>query len=1829
MKMNNRYLSITLLTMLLSMGILRVFGQGLDFASRLKSAIEKVQKEADKDPDTFKSNVAQLEKDWGDRKNHAEQSVVHAMLGSAYREMKWTHITDYDEETRGDYDQKREDHFSHVLDDMEALADAKASTYSVFLAEKGKDSSLYGGDMLSVMIDFLMENATLTREQKADIYEKAFTLYQKRGNLNGYGLMKRKWFQEKREVESQYGNLTYEQHKDSLYQLMQELKKEEVGADLALEYWRTFLWGDEGILFLKWAVDNIGNSRRKSEVKMELENLLQPKVSMSRVDDMMANRPFSMRLNFWNCERATMTVRKYAGRTQTKDGYAELKLTGDVMEKQEVVLAMDSTNMARKAKDLPIEGYAETSMTLPPGHYVCVAEALGKKSVSEFRVSTIRIIRTDKNKESYQVFVLDNETGRPLKGVKVQWRYKLPAADKRTEGWEDRDIDGEKVTGEDGMVELSKNWYIRAFRTKDDLTTWEHRYNNWRGHPGHDIRVNFRIMTDRSIYRPGQTVQASAFVFRQIGDDVKVVPDHKLTLTVEDAKWKKLTTIDLVTNEYGTASFEIPLPEDCEVGVLHMRLNNEGNQSYSETVRVEEYKRPTYEVSFGGNRTGHFGEVLEAEGTAMMFAGVPVQDAQVHYTIEYASVDFKRWWFDTHWIQQSEGDLVTDDEGHFRVPVTLSDEHLTTRWNVMRFRIKATVTDVAGESHDAEWTVNASKREFALDLTVDNVADLGKDTYFKVNAFDLNREKVTVKGKYFIKYDYDKVVAEGDFTSGDSILLPKNLTLGARYTVRVKAYESDSTEVNDEASFTPFNSTLAITEVGRWGMNDKFRPKDEPTEQNFIYTEQNTFTEGGSADIYFTTRETDAYIIYRVYNEKGLIDHQVGVTDGTMKHLRLPYRKEWGEGIEVDILYVRNGQYNRMIERFDLVRPDKRLKLEWATFRDKLQPGQQEQWTLTVTNKDGKRVSGAEMMAVLYDASLDRIYSHYWGFGLGFSRFIPNPSTSCTSLLTFPSFNLHGKSSDEHSYRRTFDALTTYEHDRYLRMNKAAGGRVYEVLESRAMVMAPEDGFGGMAMDRNTGYDTGEEETVMGAPVATEEAAVPEENFDNATIRENFAETAFFLPHLISDAKGNVNIQFTLPESLTEWKFMGFAHTQDVDYGTIRSTAVARKEFMLRPNMPRFVRWGDEAVVASSIINQGEQPLKGAVRMRLIDPKTDAVLLTQEKAFEVEAGKTVGIDFRFDVLEDWTDLDCEIIAVSGNVSDGEKNHLPVLSTKKMMVESVPYYIIGNAEGTEVSKTMDLSKLYNENSPTATNRVLKVEYTDNPAWMCIEALRSVKNPEEDDAIDFAASLYANTRLVELLQTFPIMEKHENSDELKKRTALAETKLADLQNGDGGWSWFKGMSSSFYTTMAVCEHLAKLPTPNDKVKKMLDSGMKYLDRYELDSYQSRLKRKIKIWPYDSDCRYLYICAQMPDRPVSKDIQKMREDYLNKMEKAPRDLTIYGAANAAYTFRAFGHVKAADQFVDFLKDYTVEKPGQGRFYATDAAYYSWMDYRIPTQVAAMKAIHQRDKKDPILNDMQLWLISQKQVQKWDNPMNTIDVADFLLKVSPMETFHENKKPVLIVDGTQLTDMDYGTINTERDELEGREANLILEGNVLADTPEELLRDGVQQLQVKKETPSISWGAAYATFLEDVGNLKLYATNELKIQRKLYVQKAGSTTWDDFDPATPLKVGDKVRIRHIITADRDMDFVRVSAQHPACLEPLRHLSGYQNLGGRGGYLSIHDARFDLFFDWFTRGTSTVDMDYSIVREGSYQVGVSTVECVYAKQFGGHTEGLKVNVKR
>lgn len=1808
MNFNNRFLYVFLLTVLFSASTLASFSKDVKFASKMKGAIEKVQQEAKKDPDTFKANVAQLEKEWGERTNPVEQSVVHALLGSAYAEMTWTSITDFDEETRHDYEQKRNEHFSHVLDDMEALADAKSSGYKEFM-EEGEDAVLFENDMLSVMIAFVENEARWDNYRLLDAYEKVAQLYRMRGNQNACALMKLKAWSLRRRVEKKYGRISAEQYKDSVYQLLQEVKDEEVGADVALEYASSLSSRDEIFLFLQWAKENVAKSRCSKNLQ-NLEDMLCPEVQFHNYGKtvLLAGKPSTLQFEYWNCDRFTLTVRHYTGEALNKDGEKTLRENGAVVEEKEIVFGTDVKNAERKAKGLPVEGVSEAELTLPVGRYVLVAKSDWGKSVQEVRVTSLHVMIQEKDKENVLVYVVDNVTGRPVEGVKVQCRKSLPNTGERTDGWESQNAVQEVLTNAEGVAEVKANMQIRAVKDERDYTEYI-KPSVWKNYVQENIQKTCRVMTDRGIYRPGQVLKGTVFVYNQEGVEAKVAAEESVVLKARDSQGKDVALLHLVTNEYGTASFELSLPEDCALGNLALQTEVAG-QSSNTTVKVEEYKRPNFDVTLEGKKAGRFGQNLEVEGRAMLLAGVPLQGASVHYVVECVASPF-RWWLGNdgeEWNQVAEGELVTGENGEFLIPLFLTDEYRKDDRSLVRFRVKALVTDMSGETHEGEWGINVSDEEYVLETDVANVVDLAKDGTFKVEAYNANREKVGLQGDFQILHA-DKVVATGRFKTNEKTELPEGLRLGVHYALVASVVDGRGRKVENRKEFIAYSSDLPATDFSALGFKEKFRESGDLSEEDFFVTGSLDFEEGGTVDLYFSTQETDAYIICNVYGIDGLIESYVAVTDGTMQHIRLQHRKEWGESIFIQMMYVRNGHFFSQSRTLVIAAPEKELKLEWATFRDKLQPGQQEQWRLTVTDRDGKRVSGAEMMAVLYDAALDRICPHDWYFRLYYYH--PTPFSTCVHASgKFSWFGLDGTRQNATPYVRTFDKLRGFVHDRFVR---GFGASAVFMGKSAGVDMALRGRIAGLQLN------VLEENAVM--TMGTEEEATMD--FENAAIRNDFAETAFFLPHLVSDQDGVVDVQFTLPESLTEWRFLGFAHTKDVDYGTIKASAVARKNFMLRPNMPRFVRWGDGVVLSSSIVNQSELAQKGSVRLRLIDSGTGEVVFEEERPFFVEAAQTDVVEFEFEVREGWNDLDCEIVAVSGIVSDGEKNRLPVLSTKQEVVEAVPFYVMGVEDGA-VEKTVNLSALYNGQSSTATNRDLKVEYTDNPVWMCIEALRSVQNPVNDNAIDFAVSLCANARLLNLMETFPMLEKYEDKEELRQRMQMAENKLFGLQQADGGWSWFKGMDGNYYITLAVCEMLSEMGTLNERVEEMLKQGMVFLDKREMESYRNRLRLGQEIIS-ESAIRYLSLVASQPQRPVDRELQKMHRKYLSLLEKKRDALTIYGVAKAACLLRQFQREKSADKFVDLLKEYMVEKPGQGRFFASDAAYYSWMDYRIPTQVAAIKAISQRNRKDACLTDMVLWLVAQKQVQKWDNPLNAIDIAEVLLHISPTEMFFTAEMPRMSIDGVPLTRMEVGTINERRDELEGRDAELAMQGRVLAAVPAEMLDKGVDSLTISKATPGISWGAAYATFVEDIEQLKPYRTDELKIQRKIYVQSAAGGEWMVWKEGNSLHVGDRLKIRHMVSADRDMDFVKLSAQHPACLEPVRQLSGYQPLGGRSGYLSVRDAGFDVFFDKFTRGTSTVDVEYYIVREGAYEVGISTVECEYAKQFGGHTGGQKV----
>ncbi len=1800
------------------------FGRGKDFASVLKADVVKLQKASDKDPETFKDGVATLEAKYASVKNPVERSVAHAMLASCYAEMGTSGLADFDREVTALFQKKKAEHLSHVLDAPEALAEARVKDYAALFLS-GDDDGMYGNDMLAVLTRYVCDAAEWGadgKKMRIDACEKAFSLYRRRGNMDGYGLMKMRWIESVSGAPKSLGGISASAAADSLHALLMEVKDAEVGADVAMEYCdalgNRMAGSDDGqcrdskILFLKWALAHVAKSKSTPALQQELNVLLRPRVEVGTLRVGAAGCPAEVTVDMWHCDNVRLTVRRYAGEKQLKDGSSQLLLSGEVVESRFVSLAIDSANAARQKQGLPLCGKATAEFALPAGRFVMVAEACGERDVQRFHVSSMCVMAAPLNDSVARYVVADIVTGRPLKGVRVLCG----------DGLADDDIWTGKAYGKKGVKTLvtddegavcAGSW-VCAVKDDDDFTNvlspYYKMYRPWT-HEG----LKASVMTDRSIYRPGQTVKAALIAYVQHGDVLHVADDASLSVAV--SMGDKRDTLRVVTNAMGSASFDYVLPDDGHVGTVSFAVLDGKSRLGSSYVRVEEYKRPTFDVKMEGDTRGAFGQAVRVTGVAEMFAGAPVQGAKVSYQVSCRPAS--RWFGGWDYIDDARGSTQTGDDGRFSVPVVLTDEYVSDDARAMAFRVNVVVTDVAGETHEAEWRVYVGEPFGHYDVRdagrMLNLA--GKDSLV-VDACDVNGKRVALKSRYRLMHG-DKLCAEGSFVSGDPLYMPQGLRPGVQYRLCVESADTAVRMSAMEYELVTYSTAVPELRCGSAVSGVAVRKYDDVRESDVLYAEKSTFEAGKGIDLYMSTRETDACVYINVVGEHGLVNHYAVVTDGSMKRLSLPYSPEWGECMAVSMMYVRGGKHCFKSLTFTLAEPDNKLSLEWKTFRNRLEPGQKETWTLTVRDKDGHGVSGAELMAVLYDASLDRISGHSWSFSTSFGR--SGLRWHFDDMVSVPdeaSLSISGRLGSVDVRQRRFASFVPFEHDRFARIGNftAASPR----FKGRGMVLA-EAAYGsqrvassGMVMSDSMAGDE-EADAGEGADVAS---------LSDAPMRTNFAETAFFLPHLMSDAKGDVRIAFTLPESLTEWQFLGLAHTADVRHGSIAAQAKAQRALMLRPSMPRFVRRGDRVVIAASVVNMDDAALDGSVRMRLIDAATGQTLHEESRRVSMPAGKTVAVDFAFDVDRAWNDIDCEMTVASGDKGDGERNPLPVLPAERMVTETVPFFIKGDADGGKVTKDIDLSALFNGNSPSADSRSMKVEYMDGPAWMCIEALRSVKNPETDDAVSWSAALAANASLAELLRAFPVMERYESADSLRRSVAKAEDKLAGLQKADGGWAWFNGMESNRYVTLAVCESMVETPSLSPRMSSMLRRGVAYLDSVMLTAYKQRRADDLAVMGNDM-LRYLSVAARTGLDGVSREVSKMRSAYAKMAEKDVGNLTIYGVARTSLMLRDCGRVKAADRLVGILKDYTVEKPGLGRFYATDAAYYSWMDYRIPTQLAAMRAIMRKDSADAFLPDMLLWLVAQKQVQRWDNPMTAIEVARLLQAIEPLDNLREVSLPVISVDGAAPLSMERGVADGGRERLEEREPALALEGCVVAEVPEEALAGGVSSMKVEKGGRGVSWGAVHASFSENADSLKAYAAGELAVGRKCYVQRGGVGEWMPCGEDIALRVGDRVRVRHVVTADRDMDFVKVSSQYPACFEPVSQLSGYRWMGGRGGFVSVHDSCVDMFFDWFTRGTATLDVEYYVARVGEYGMGFATVECEYAKQYGGHTAGQRV----
>ena len=1489
----------------------------------------------------------------------------------------------------------------------------------------------------------------------------------------------------------------------------------------------------------------------------------------------------------------------------------------------------------------------DTTLTIQApqaGIYFLKAVPDGKKGVSDgtlMNVTALKTIYRPLPDGTLELVVVDAVSGQPVSEAEVTI-YTEKGGGYSPQQTYQADKQG---TLKLDFLNSNKYWY-NAHTAADNampiLNLWKNDYY----YKESKRKEVLQLFTDRSIYRPGQTVYVSGLAYEMEKDSTRVLADKKYTVSLYDANNNETGKVEVRTNGFGSFSGQFVLPSPCLTGYFSLRAADT-----SVSFKVEEYKRPTFDVTFEPVKVEYqVGDSIEVVGMAKTFAGAPVQNARVHYNISrsYAWV----WRFMGRGSARWEGEAMTDADGKFSVPVHFeidSDRRESPLW-YYTYNIQADVTDGAGETQQANLSLPLGSTSMVLNM--DNLPDnlvKEKKLEIKLTAMNLSGEPVDTPVTYqVVEMEEQK---DGQEKEGRKVLTGTVEANKSFVPEAIYALPSGNYRLKLSAKDTQGRECTASKNFLLFSLNDK-RPPFVITD--WFYQDGLEFDAASPATVYIGSSEKNVYLLYDVFaGNKRLESKRIELSDSVVS-FRFPYKKEYGDGILVSMAFVKDGRLYSHNARIMKPAPEKKLQLKWTTFRDKLRPGQQEEWKLTVLYPDGSPAE-AEMLATMYDASLDKIYSaHKLDFGVDFHYVVPltywNTSYMRNAYLyvDFPLKRLRAVPLE-------YSELIIPSTGRMEAMVVGYGGSPRATLagalkirgRSAANAVMNQEAVTDMVLQEEMVETSAQEKVEMGS---SEELA----ETGDIQIRENFAETAFFYPQLRTNEKGEVSISFVLPESLTRWKFMGLAHTRNVDYGKIEATATASKEFMLQPNMPRFVRVGDKANIAASLMNLSDKGVKGTVRMELFNPETEKVFYSQKQKFDVKGGETGHVNFTFEVGDKYAVMACRMVADGDTFSDGEQRYIPVLTDKQWVTETVPLNV--NGEG---AHTFSLENLFNKHSKTASEQRLTVEFTAHPAWYAVQALPVVANPQNEDALSWATAYYAhslaacivkeNPRIKQIFdswkaqsgtkETFmsnlqknqelknillaetPWLTEATNEAEQKQRIAtlfdlntmnsqlaVSVEKLGELQNADGAWSWYKGMQGSRYVTTQVMEMLVRLNAlthqdADSRMQPMIQKGFEYLGKQAAEEYKSmkeaEKKGAVGLRPSEQVLRYLYICVLDGKAPVDK---KVNQYFIDKLSGEGKELTIYGKALGAIILQQAGKVAEAKLFMQSLMEYSVVTDEMGRYFDTPKARYSWFSYKIPTEVAAMEAIQRITKDTKAIDEMKRWLLKQKQTQTWETLIATAD-AVYALMATGASDLLANTGGVEITLGKEM-------IRTPVDDAIGYIKKTVI-GDVM----------NIKKVRVDKEGTGMGWGAVYAQYLESMDQIGEQG-NGLSVSRQLYKGD------EALNESAPLKVGDKITVRLTVKADRDMDFVQIKDDRAACMEPLQAVSGFRWSNGLGYYQATKDASTQFFIDQMRKGTYVIEYQVYVNRTGEYQTGIATVQSAYAPEFGGHTGGYRVMVE-
>lgn len=1844
----------------------------------IKNLILKMKEQMEVNDDQFPELIKEVESYTNSLADSASVAVLHSMLAEMYQNYyqrnQWTinqrtQLSGYIPEdirvwTSNLFTDKIKEEIDLSLRPTALLQNTPVSKFKDIL-EIGKDSQT----LRPTLYEFLAFRA-LDIQPTVQIYKDLIAFQNKEPNMKSVLLTEldylRFLYGDKRDKES------FEAYMNALDELYRNLASQNYAAEILIakldlvsgsmfRYVST-QWDSikaEEVKLCEEGIKRYSGYPRTAILKNRLAQLEQPTLSVSTNNTVYPGQQLGIKLEYKNVQkvivqiyRSSKTPLQAAAHTSAKKSSGST--LGQLVNEKTFSLLLPNT-------------YSQQDTTLhismdQPGLYECVVTVPGQqlKTINTVSVTRLAAIYRNLSGNKQEVMVTDYLSGKPVDGAIVTYY-----------GGQRRNLQelGTVKTDREGLATLPANSQVLAFqasRPGDTNAMLTNIYPIGSGRRPEKNPVEVSIFTDRGLYRPGQTIFFKGLAYVKDSNDPHAVAGQPFTVTLYDANGKEIAQKKVTTNNFGSFNGEFSLPKQTLSGVFRLSTGQ-----MSVYIHVEEYKRPTFQAYFLPIKGDiAFGDSVTIQGKAATFSGVSLPSGDVTWRITRRPFLLWRYFRPSAPTQVAEGSTTLSGDGTFSVSFRPQKEEDTNPYAsaYQTYEVSATVTDSKGETQEANYTFSVG--ESSIVLFTNLPPQIEKDSVKAVvEARTINGEMVSTSGTFKIvelianrsdknsgeSYQEGKQVASGSFTSGKEISPAIfNPLPSGRYRILVEAKDSQGRQSKNQSDFILY------------GKNDKRPPVFTHT---WLLKEKTTCLPGEEAEIVFGTSDKDAYVLYEWFAGNNRIHHELIKLSDANHRFKIPFKPEYGEGIIVSFTFVKEGELYITQVPVELQLPNRQLTIKPITFRDRLLPGSKESWKFRITDADSAVVS-AEVLTSMYDASLDKIIPFNWYF-----------SPRRTILLQAPRFSTGAGFQRSYQYDQTeirHIEIPSYQYDRLnwfglFHTRNAREGVFYSLASDAGGIMLKSAAAPAVAESMNIMEDSAvlEEpsvESTEGEPVFSlsdpfaKESSLP---ISPEQTRRNFAETAFFYPTLQTNEEGDVFVNFTLPESNTTWKLQMLANTKDLKYGLLTKEVISSKPLMVLPNLPRFVRQGDEVSISTQVINNSKEAVSGRVRIELFDPATDQPIICLSKSqrpFELQPDSIATVSWMIPVPKQISLLGIRILADSEKGSDGEQQIVPVLSNQLLITESTPFYLLKEGE-----KQIRISG----NSEGATPFRLTLEMTGNPIWYAVQALPTITQPNNDNILSWFAAYYSNTLASYIAQAHPRIQKvinqwtaqggnastlysnleknqelknilleetpwvlaADNETEQKQRLSLlfdlnradglreaALQQLIQQQNEEGGWSWFKGFPASRAITLSILKGMSQLVQLNaiqygQAEKEMQMKALKFLDKSMQTDYENLLKYDKKwqnAWPLPEQVEFLFVRSSYRDIPELGDAREAIRFYTNQAEKHWNQYSLISKGEIALLMHRNGKKEVATAILTWLKKTATISEEKGMYWANNRRGSDYFTSPIDTHCLLMSVFNEIAPDTQHTNRMKQWLLNQKRTQDWESVPATVN-AIYALLLTGSDWLNTQNTCVATWDGKT-----YST-------AEGEIATGYLK-TILPNEPANSSTNPV--LSIRKEGNTPAWGAVYEQYFQEIDKVK-GQKGVLSVEKKLFVETNNGTNRQirPVTPEQPLRIGDKVIVRLTIRTDREMNYVFLKDLRAGCFEPADQLSGPESRDGIWYYRSPKDVSENFFIDRLPEGTFVLEYPVYISRSGEYAGGISTIQCMYAPEFVSHTAGESLRI--